>query len=301
MVSIRRIIGMILSLILSVVSVFALSLFDSPRILASNEPAKAAVVSRSTSTFVGLLQPSEGYEDIEDVDSYDERYDFVFGKIYYLYSVVNRWDDSTGDWSIEGLRFARYGSNNIANAYLSTTPYSPVSWATWSPSSGYYYSIERSNMGVAADCLDYDKFSVGNTVFYHSANSADYIMTELVATTAGPYTFTLSVSDLISWIRPYVASYVGISTNGYSEGYSDGRSVGDKEGYDRGYDVGYDAGINETGPATTIMSLFGAIVSVPIDILNGLSPLVIWNVPIISILMTFLVIGLIIFIVKRFI
>lgn len=292
---------MLLSLIVSALSLFAVASCEPVRILTDAEPPKAAVVARSTSTFFGLLQPSEGYEEVEYVDRYDEQYAFTFGKVYYLYSVNNSYDDVTGEWTIEGLSFARYGSNNIANLYLSTMPYSPVSWATWSPASGYYYCLERNSIGVAADCLGSGKFTLGGISYYNSVSSADYLQSELLTSVAGPYTFTLDVSDLIDWIRPFVNPYIGIATNGYSEGYADGRSVGEQDGYARGWDVGYDAGINETGPANTIMGLFGAVVSVPINILNGLAPLVIWNVPIVSILITFLVIGVIIFIVKRFI
>lgn len=82
-----------------------------------------------------------------------------------------------------------------------------------------------------------------------------------------------------------------LSGSAYDQGYKDGQKVGFSEGYSKG----------QRDKTSTVFSLFGAVVSVPIDIFNGLTPLVIWDTPIISIILTFLFIGVFLFIIKRFI
>lgn len=80
----------------------------------------------------------------------------------------------------------------------------------------------------------------------------------------------------------------------YDEGFRAGKQAG--------YAEGHQDGIDEAGGASGIVgSLFGGIVSVPLDILNGLSPLVIWNVPIVSIIATLLVVAVLLLIIRKFI
>ena len=82
------------------------------------------------------------------------------------------------------------------------------------------------------------------------------------------------------------------------ESYDKGYKTGEKAGYDKGYAVGVQDGQSGT---SAMFNLFGAVVSVPVNILNGLSPLVIWDTPVISIILTFVFIGVLLFIIKRFI
>lgn len=94
--------------------------------------------------------------------------------------------------------------------------------------------------------------------------------------------------------------------NGYNVGYAEGKTagveLGQSEGYQSGYNVGYNAGQQSvTDETAAVFNLFGAVASVPISILNGLGGFTIWNVSVIAIAVTFLFIGLILWIIRRFI
>lgn len=74
--------------------------------------------------------------------------------------------------------------------------------------------------------------------------------------------------------------------------------------YNRGYDEGKDAGLREAGEASSqslIPTLFAAVVGVPINVINGLSPFAVWDVPIVSLIISFLFLAITFWIVKRFI
>lgn len=87
----------------------------------------------------------------------------------------------------------------------------------------------------------------------------------------------------------------------YSRGYDVGYDYGYHNGFRDGENVGYDEGISATGPSALAGSLFGSILAIPFDVLNGLNEFIIWGMPVISILITFLIVALIVAIIKRFV
>lgn len=88
---------------------------------------------------------------------------------------------------------------------------------------------------------------------------------------------------------------------GYSQGYEAGKAVADKQVYKNGYDKGYSDGSSTLTPATTIWSLFGAIASVPTEILNGMGGIAIWNTPILAVLFSLLFLAMVLWIIRKFI
>lgn len=88
---------------------------------------------------------------------------------------------------------------------------------------------------------------------------------------------------------------------GYSQGYEAGKALADKDVYKKGYDKGYTDGSNTLTPATTIWGLFGAIASVPTEILNGMGGIAIWNTPILAILFSLLFLAMVLWIIRKFI
>lgn len=86
----------------------------------------------------------------------------------------------------------------------------------------------------------------------------------------------------------------GASVSIYNDGYQNGRSDGYQEGYWKGFEDG-------DSQQDVIGGLFGSIIDVPLQVLRGLTPLAIWDTPIIGIIMTFMFLGLMLWIVKRFI
>lgn len=93
--------------------------------------------------------------------------------------------------------------------------------------------------------------------------------------------------------------------NGYADGYDEGIADGNASGYQRGYNQGYADGKkyaeNSSASFPSLVALFGAIADVPITILNGLAGFSVWDIPIISILITLLFVFMVIWIIKRFI
>lgn len=88
---------------------------------------------------------------------------------------------------------------------------------------------------------------------------------------------------------------------GYYQGYEAGKAVADEQFYRKGYDKGYNDGTNTLTPATTIWGLFGAIASVPTEILNGMGGIAIWNTPILAILFSLLFLAMVLWIIRKFI
>lgn len=116
---------------------------------------------------------------------------------------------------------------------------------------------------------------------------------------------TLDTNEFLNIAEPYYWNAVercGVPKNWYDVIYNNGKDDGYEIGKSAGYAEGKQDGLEEADNAQGILAtLFGGIVSVPLDILNGMSPLVIWEVPIISIIFTFLVVALLLWIIRKFI
>lgn len=94
--------------------------------------------------------------------------------------------------------------------------------------------------------------------------------------------------------------------NGYQQGLSNGSSInyenGYNVGYENGYNVGYENGfqeINKSDLSSGFLGLFTSVVSVPINILNGLFSAEFFGIPIVGVLISFLLISIIIWLIKR--
>lgn len=129
----------------------------------------------------------------------------------------------------------------------------------------------------------------------------------------------------------------GLNGNAYNEGYNQGRTDSNKEFYEKvdslekensslksdkdslqqeyndyktsyNDDVianakqeGYNNGLNSvTNDTSSIISLFGAITTIPLNILNGLASFSIWNTPVIYMIITFLFLACVFWCIKKF-
>lgn len=100
----------------------------------------------------------------------------------------------------------------------------------------------------------------------------------------------------------YKAGYSKGSEDGYADGYDVGYAAGDEAGFSRGKSVGYNQGLSAvTDETSTINGLFASLLAVPTSVLNGIADVTIWNVPVISIALTFFIAAVVITIMKRFI
>ena len=92
--------------------------------------------------------------------------------------------------------------------------------------------------------------------------------------------------------------------NGKDDGFDAGKRAGQQEGYDDGYAVGFRNGKvageqNAANIPTTITGLFGAIANIPFQVLNGTADLAVWNVPIIIVIFSLLMLTLIFWVLKK--
>lgn len=97
--------------------------------------------------------------------------------------------------------------------------------------------------------------------------------------------------------------------DGFSNGQESGKSIGRQETientyqgktYQQIYNTGYsDAETSIGGTTSLIPSLFGAIVNIPISILNGLVPLTFFDISIIRVALTFLALGVVMWIIRK--
>lgn len=103
----------------------------------------------------------------------------------------------------------------------------------------------------------------------------------------------------------YSAGYV----NGYNNGYEVGSTDGEKKGFDNGYLSGVNDGkmqaykeiANQDKSLMAFSSLLNAILTIPFSILNGFSPFVIFNIPIINIVISLFLLSLLFYIISKFI
>lgn len=222
------------------------------------------------------------------------------GKTYVAVKASCSW--SAGVFSLESVEFAEFSSPT----FYTVSQFVGFSYvfSCFSPNSSTYYVYENSY----AVPTSINKFSsnVYNLVGYGSGSSLSSraVYTRVFnPTTSGPY--DVSMSDCSSWLdnlEPILANAFMVNapdyTNGYNKGYAAGYQDVNQGKVDEAYQNGYQDGAGSTSSHLT--SLFGAVVGVPISLLNGLSPFVIWNIPIISIMVTFLFFGIALFIFKKF-
>lgn len=112
-------------------------------------------------------------------------------------------------------------------------------------------------------------------------------------------------TEVIDYGGYYQQGYNDGKADGYKTGQIDGmntgKEIGYKDGYKAGYDIGYSKGSDTLTPFTTITSLFGAVASVPTEILNGMADLSIWNTSILAVLFTLMFLALVLWIIRKFI
>lgn len=102
----------------------------------------------------------------------------------------------------------------------------------------------------------------------------------------------------------YSAGYV----NGYNSGYEIGKNDGIQDGYNNGYLSGVNDGkqqayneiASQDKSLMSFSSLLNAILTIPFSILNGFSPFVIFNIPIINIVISLFLLSLLVYIISKF-
>lgn len=97
--------------------------------------------------------------------------------------------------------------------------------------------------------------------------------------------------------------------NGYTNGQESGKAIGRQETidntyqgktYQQIYNTGFSDGETTAGGSGALIpSLFGAIVNIPISVLNGLVPLTFFDISIIRVALTFLALGVVMWVIRK--
>lgn len=270
------------------------------------------------------------YPRLDDIyeQGYQDGYDYAVETLFDMkMGVYIQWNVNSNsnrtfnvEWSSGGVVI---GSQNLS--YYNSTVYfeRPMS-------STYTFSITASNgvpFSVTYSSVNYPNESQTVTsdlayrgVYYLPTWEGSITLTvnpdDIVTGWPSDYDFSLDSSQYlhVNLSSTFAAGYRQGVLDGYADGYASGAddvrslaySMGRSDGYADGYDYGYRVGYNEGENAVSegglvVANLFGAVAGVPISILNGLSGLTIWSIPLISVLMSFMFLGIILWVVKKFI
>lgn len=249
------------------------------------------------------LIPNWVYSSPLRVEKGQESFSFDFGTVYQgrTYVAVKaecEWG-ANGEFTLTAVEFAPF---NVPTYYTVWNLDYPYVFSALTVNN--YYILYENYQGLPTDGLD--KFDVDSTSVYLNGENgnvslAPVVYTELRTTAGGPYYVYGSPDDFLSRLekRLYLNFVVNAPDyqNGYNKGIADGYAQINSQAQQEAYDRGYADGARDGN--SNLTSLFGAVVGVPIDLLNGLSPLVIWNFPIITIIVTFTFLALALFIIKK--
>lgn len=237
-------------------------------------------------------------------DDWDTEYPFVLSDTIpslYMWCVsgVDLEYDDSGDLTITEVQFCQfdpiYGLSDLYQLAPSWNPWCMYTRCTGNTSadliiwsSKYDAYVVKPNAPFAIDGHEYGLGSFGMESF-----------AKISTTNEGPYYFRLS-SEFLDYLEVWAANMVQSITSSakWEQAYQQGWQIGYDYGYQKG---GMDASVANVGNIGVIPYLFGGIANVPINILNGLADFTVWNIPVLSVIFTFLFLALVLWVVKRFI
>lgn len=226
-------------------------------------------------------------------------------------------DQPCAEWCLTGLTFSvdENGDAKASIAYFEAFRNSYTQYGETLTQNGYPFSFVYSyyngvyfvySYGWNGNFANGSNYTISSPTYSVSSSSQNKgrmrSYRSLNTTNAGPYSLSFSLdSDTFGYFDSLAAYYASVAVN--SNDYAAGASAGYDAGYGDGYRIGYSEGYNDheiPNQYTTITAIFGAVVDVPLKVLRGLVPFVIWDTPIIYIITTFLTIAVALVVIKRF-
>lgn len=211
-------------------------------------------------------------------------------RIRYLYSTSSVVQDF--------VYFTKGASTGPLYPYGNLAP-----WAIMVYDGAYYVWGDIPNLFQGSIYSWSPNFTLGGVPFGYSdhvwTNSTAnwYWQTSSIRSEMGSYlTRTLPLITKKAYDEGYTA---GMTANNGKYSVSEYQEYGEQrfqEGKRTGYNEGYTDGSSQTAP---VFDIIGGIVSVPLYILNGLSAFTIWDISIISIIVTLLMVALVIWLIAR--
>lgn len=235
--------------------------------------------------------------------SFDREYDENIDSGYIYVPTTAYWD-YTGDYPV--LKMLEYyvltdnlsACNSLGNVYAFSYTFDSATYFTFRE----FNSAPVYKTGIGSVISSYQSVDVIDLHFYDNGCASHIFDCDAVNAVTSP---TLDLSNFLDILSPYCWWLTILSKDGYASGqrvgYENGYSDGKTDGYNWGYTIGYNTAIDTTGEEGIMTTIFDSVLGIPISIINGLTPFVIWDVPIVYIIFTFLFFATLIYIVKRFI
>lgn len=292
----------LLSLLFAVV--LPMSVQPSPAVLHSDASPKYAVVSRQFGTTITDLSSLSGFEAYQSFDVYSgTTFTFTLDKTYYLSSVTADIDSDDNTFSVTSLTFARFTDYN-ASTYKLSINYSLFGFSSYMPLANELHIVSRQVMGWNRVAVSNANLGWVSDTFNYVQSNRSYIDSQYATMNSGPYNIVVNRVNLYNTLSNMLSIYIRSNSDIYWDGYKDASESAYDEGYDDGKRVGFDEGVVHGGewtPVNAMSGLFSVILSVPIDILNGFNGFIIWNTPVTALLISFAVMGILLWVIKRFI
>lgn len=244
---------------------------------------------------------------------YNDGNNTLTGIEWVLTTATFSYDSNASTVTCTGATFQPYHDNGTyyGSSHFSYAPLKFIC-STYPSNSGIPVAYVWSSLGFDLDCSN---ATVDSSASVDRLTPQGYYRYRQFTTTGGgPYKMGLlgysyqgggysAVQLLDNLCSAYASATSSIAreydyNTAYGEGYDAGLRVGDANGYNRGYREGADASNNSL---MLIPTLFEGLAYIPISIFGGLGDLAIWNVPIISIIFTFLILALVLWLVRKFI
>lgn len=198
---------------------------------------------------------------------------FVYSKYdYYIYSGNNSYDYGAHEYAEK----KSYFTNDESNFFYPSNPLDDKSTTTFLLS----FSLNCTDTYISMGFFGFDYLSSSNSESYQNG----YKDGQVVGYNNG-YNYGVKVANETQYTNGYNAGVSSVDTNSYYD-----------NGYNVGYNVGYSDGVTSEPIVTT---LFTSVVDVPINILNGLFDVEIFNTSLLKISLSLLAFGLVLWAIKK--
>ena len=236
------------------------------------------------------------YLDSQDVSASTQYFTIESGYVYWCDYVLL----SGGEVSSYSLCRATYNSDDFRDYSLASVPFVIAR-------NGQYLFVKGNMSGLYINGPT-PSFtpaqSIGNYLSSINLLSSNISVRFYPLPCINDFVIVAKYSYDTAYRRGYDAGVAGAPAINAGYAYDDGYRAGWAVGYNKGKDDGYYSGrlIGQTEVSNVpagIMTLFSAIANIPISVIGGFGELAVWDVPIISILATFIIICLFCWVLKK--
>lgn len=248
---------------------------NSEQIIYSNENYTISITSYQYfwETMESDLGDIEGFKQYIPISDY-YIYDFEISDISetltnYKYHLLGRNTEWGNGWNFTfGRNYILFDKSYTQNTNTEVINYEDLS------DFGIKWIIECNDSVYNNDKIQIWKNSFDSNQYYDPTKTPEYI-----ALNNNYNDIKNNYETLINEFETYKSNY---NEETYQQGYLNGQN-------------------SVSSQVSWLTTLFSAVIGVPIEILNGLNTFVVFNIPIVTLMISFLMLGIILYIIKRLI